>query len=118
MVEVNSILAIKRRTFMKALSLCLVLTCLVLFGASFGMAESDAKELYMQCGGCHGTDGSHMALGTSAVLKGQTSDMILKKLNGYAEGTYGGSKKAVMTSIAKRLSEADRIKLAEYISKF
>ncbi len=81
------------------------------------MAGPDGAALYAKCRGCHGADGSKHALGVSPSIKGQSAADIAKKLNGYKDGTYGGAKKATMTSQAGKLS-ADEIKaLADYISK-
>ena len=103
---------------MRKLGMCLVICSLVLGGASSGMAEKDIKVLYEQCAGCHGKDGTMLALGKGAILKGQSAETLLKKMNGYVDGTFGGAQKGIMTSILKRVSEEDRKRLAEYISKF
>lgn len=103
---------------MRKLGMCLIVCSLVLVGASSGMAEKDVKVLYEQCAGCHGKDGTVLALGKGAILKGQSEETLLKKLNGYVDGTFGGSQKGIMTSIMKRISEEDRKRLAKYISEF
>ena len=104
---------------MKKLGILLVvLSCLVFVGSVGAADMTGGEKLYKQSAGCHGKNGQTMALGTSAVLKGQAANMILEKLNGYADGTYGGSKKRIMTNIVKRMSEEDRVKVSEYISTF
>ncbi|OBQ46648.1 c-type cytochrome [Halodesulfovibrio spirochaetisodalis] len=102
----------------KAAVFFVMLLVLVVCGSIGTAQEIDGKILYQPCAGCHGETGETMALGSSAKLKGQTADQILKKLNGYADGTYGGSKKNIMTSIIKRMSEEARVKVSEYISTF
>jgi len=82
------------------------------------VASSDGESLYLRCKGCHGASGEKHALGTSELLQKQSAADIEKKLNGYKNGTFGGEKKSVMESQAKRLSESDIKTLAEYISKF
>ncbi|WP_430735444.1 c-type cytochrome [Halodesulfovibrio aestuarii] len=104
---------------MKKAAVCFAIFSLLLAGVSLGMAEdTGGKKIYATCVGCHGVNGENMALGVSKPLKGQTADQVLEKLNGYAAGTFGGNKKGVMMSIAKRLKEEDRVKVAEYISTF
>ncbi|MGA1862509.1 c-type cytochrome [Deferribacter thermophilus] len=83
----------------------------------FSITTYSSEKLFAKCSGCHGKDGSKHALGVSNPLKGQSKEEIIKKLNGYKNGTYGGSKKRMMESQAKRLSKEDIEKLAEYISK-
>lgn len=87
--------------------------------AMFAIASADGASIYAKCKGCHGADGSTAAMKiASAVVKGQSAADLEKKLKGYADGTYGGEKKAIMASQAKRLSEAEIKAVAEYISKF
>jgi len=82
-------------------------------------STSFSASLFQQrCAGCHGSTGNKHALGTSPLLKGQSKEDIIKKLNGYQEGTYGGSKKNIMQSQAKSLSNEQIEKLAEEISGF
>jgi len=82
-------------------------------------STSFSASLFQQkCSGCHGNTGNKHALGTSPLLKGQNKEDIIKKLNGYIEGTYGGSKKNIMQSQVKSLSDEQIEKLAEEISNF
>lgn len=104
---------------MKKWTVCLAVFALVLGCISLGVAEQTGGEkLYRSCAGCHGQNGETMALGVGKPLKGQTANQLLEKLNGYADGSYGGSKKSVMVGIAKRMGEEDRVKVSEYISTF
>lgn len=79
---------------------------------------ADGATLYTQCAGCHGEDGGKAALGAARPVKGQTADALYGKLKGYAEGSYGGSKKAVMVGIAKKLSDGDMRALAAHMASF
>ncbi|WMW66111.1 c-type cytochrome [Nitratidesulfovibrio liaohensis] len=79
---------------------------------------ADGAGLYAQCAGCHGADGGKAALGAARPLKGQTADALYGKLKGYADGSYGGSKKAVMAGIAKKLSDEDMRALAAHMASF
>jgi cytochrome c len=84
----------------------------------FAFSTSYASgQLFDKCKSCHGEDGSKKALGTSNPIKGQSKEDIIKKLNGYKNGTYGGEKKSIMAAQAKNLSEKDIHELAEYIAK-
>ncbi|PLX69374.1 MAG: cytochrome C [Denitrovibrio sp.] len=82
------------------------------------IASTAGSSAYSRCKGCHGADGAKKALGVGAPLKGQSAAEITSKLNGYKDGSYGGTKKSTMESQAKRLSNDDISALADYISKF
>lgn len=99
---------------MKKVVMMLALIISVVFLA---MASS-GQEIFNKCQGCHGADGSRHALGIAPLLKGQSKADIVKKLKGYQNGTYGGSRKRIMESQAKRLSDSQINSVAEYISKF
>ena len=104
---------------MKKCGILLLACCVFVFGAAVNAADmTGGEKLYKSCAGCHGKDGQTMALGVGKALKGQPANVILDKLNGYADGTYGGSKKKIMTNIIKRMSQEDRVKVSEYISTF
>lgn len=82
-------------------------------------STSFSASLFQQrCASCHGSTGDRHALGTSLLLKGQSKEDIIAKLNGYKEGTYGGSKKSIMQSQVKSLTDEQIEKLAEEISNF
>lgn len=104
---------------MKNVAVCFAIFSLFLACVSLSIAdETGGESLYKSCAGCHGQTGESMALGVSKPLKGQTANQILEKLNGYVDGSYGGSKKSIMVGIAKRLKEEERVKLSEYVSTF
>lgn len=91
----------------------LVLLALVLLAVP--SIAADAESIYKaSCAGCHGVDGGKAA-GASAPIKGKSADAILKMLNGYADGTYGGDKKAIMVNIIKKHSPEELKGLSEYI---
>jgi cytochrome c len=83
----------------------------------FSLSLFANQQLYQKCASCHGTDASKKALGVSNILKGQSKDELVKKMKGYKDGSYGGSKKSVMASQMKDLSDKDINDLADYISK-
>jgi cytochrome c553 len=75
------------------------------------------KTVYKACSSCHGENAQKAALGKSKIIKGWSSDKIINALNGYKDGTYGGSMKALMAGQAKMLSDEKTKIVAEYISK-
>ena len=102
---------------MKKILLLLSLTALVCAGTA-AFAEDDTAALYKsRCAGCHGADGSK-STGGSPAIKGMSSSDIETKLKGYTDGTYGGKLKNMMVNLSKKLTDAERQALAEYISKF
>lgn len=93
----------------------LVIATLVTAGALSLMA-ADGKALTAKCAGCHGADFSKKALGVSKVVKGMKADEIVKALEGYKAGTFGGPMKGVMKGQVASYS-ADQIKaVADYIA--
>ncbi len=96
------------------LSLCVVLGV----GVAIAMAEEDGAALYRSCSGCHGADGSKVAMGVGKPLKGQTAEALYSSLKGYAEGTFGGPKKSVMVNIVKRLDDQQMKALADHMATF
>jgi cytochrome c len=73
---------------------------------------------YGACAGCHGINGEKKALGKSAVITGWDVNRTIAALNGYKDGSYGGSMKGIMKGQVMRLSKKDIENLAIEISKF
>lgn len=89
----------------------LILPAIALLLASAAWA-ADGEAIYKaNCAGCHGADGSKV--NGEAALKGQGADAILKKLQGYVAGTYGGKSKTVMEAVAKKHKD-DLKAIADY----
>ncbi len=87
-------------------------------GASFGTKTVDAESLYKsKCSGCHGMEGEKRALGKSDPLAGQEKAILIRKLEGYKNGSYGGAMKKLMQSQVLSLDRDQIDALAEYISK-
>ena len=101
----------------KVLSCLTICALMVALSAAFAGAVDSAK-LYKRCQGCHGADGSTLAMGVGAPLKGQSSDELYTKMMGYMDGSYGENKKAIMTNILKRLSDEEIKALSDYIAAF
>jgi cytochrome c len=92
-----------------------LLTC-VLF-VSVAMASGDAAALYAKsCQGCHGADGSKVAMGMTRPLSALTLEEAKAALIGYKTGTYGGEKKAMMERVVKPLSDTDVDSLAAHVA--
>ena len=93
----------------------LVIATLVTAGALSLMA-ADGKALSAKCAGCHGADFGKKALGVSKIVKNLSKDEIVKALEGYKAGTFGGPMKGVMKGQVASYSD-DQIKaVADYIT--
>ncbi|WP_457594354.1 c-type cytochrome [Hydrogenimonas sp.] len=77
----------------------------------------EAEALYKsKCAGCHGAKGEKHALGKSEVLAGQKRELLVQKIRGYKEGTFGGAMKSIMKSQVASLDDAQIEALAGYIA--
>lgn len=91
-------------------------TLLFSFGAAF--ADDDAAALFQsRCQACHGQDASRAPAPGITPIKGKSSEDILKMLEGFQDGTFGGAQKQVMEGVAHQLTEAQMKELADYVSK-
>lgn len=79
-------------------------------------ALAGGEDVYARCAGCHGADGTKRAMGLAPPLAGQDSLQLLEKLEGYVEGTYGGSKKTIMVNTLKRLTPEQLREVVDYIA--
>jgi len=77
----------------------------------------DAAKLFVSCSSCHGAHAEKKALGKSKVIAGWKASQTVTALEGYKDGSYGGTMKAVMQGQAAKLSDAQINALAAYISK-
>ena len=93
----------------------LAIVALVAAG-TLSLMAADGKALAAKCAGCHGADFGKKALGVSKVVKGMKADEIVKALEGYKAGTYGGAMKGVMKGQISSYSDADIKAVAEYIA--
>jgi cytochrome c553 len=79
--------------------------------------ELNAETLFKTCASCHGLKGEKEALGKSQVITGWDKDRVIKALNGYKDGSYGGVMKNLMkTHVETKTPEQIEV-LADYISK-
>ena len=77
----------------------------------------DAKALYNACASCHGVNGEKAALGKSQIIKGWSVEKVTNAINGYKDGTYGGSMKGLMKGQVAKLNADETKAISEYISK-
>lgn len=81
-------------------------------------ADSVQGEIdFKACSGCHGKTGEKHALGKSKIIKDLSKQDIVAALNGYKNGTYGGSMKAVMKGQVSRLDEKKIDDISDFIGK-
>lgn len=79
------------------------------------LSAADGAALFQKCAACHGAQGEKMALGKSKVINTMQPSEIETALNGYKDGSYGGSMKALMKGQVATLTD-DQIKtIAAYI---
>lgn len=91
----------------------------ILYGLILTLTTSlfavDGASLYKTCATCHGTKGEKSALNKSQVIAGWSIETTTVVLNGYKNGTYGGSMKSTMNAQVKNLDDASIAALAKYI---
>lgn len=90
---------------MKKFTLLVLLSCIV------------NATPYTKCVACHGVNGEKVALGKSKIIKDMTKDEIINALEGYKNGSYGSTMKAIMKPQAISLSTEDIKFIAEKIGK-
>ncbi|WP_198305127.1 c-type cytochrome [Arcobacter vandammei] len=79
--------------------------------------EVNAEALFKTCTSCHGQKGEKEALGKSQVIAGWDKDRVIKALNGYKDGSYGGVMKGIMKTHVETKTPEQISALAEFISK-
>ena len=80
------------------------------------MMAADGAALYNKCAGCHGAQGEKKALGKSKIINDMTKEDLVTALNGYKDGSYGASMKALMKGQVAKLDVNEVEALADYIS--
>lgn len=100
---------------MKKLFICFaVLTLAAGFSLNALAADSGADLYKKNCASCHGQNAEKSANNTPA-LKTLGEAKINEMLNGYRNGTFGGSQKAMMERIVKKVPDSDLKLIAKYI---
>ena len=72
--------------------------------------------LFAKCASCHGQNAEKKALNKSLVIKGWSVAKTIASINGYKDGTYGSTMKAIMKPQVVNLSKDEVQALAKYIS--
>lgn len=75
------------------------------------------EAMFKTCASCHGQKGEKEALGKSQAITGWDKDRVVKALNGYKDGSYGGVMKGIMKPHVETKSNEEIEALAVYISK-
>lgn len=84
--------------------------------ATTSLFANGGDVLFKKCAGCHGVKAEKKALGKSKIVANMSKDEIVKALQGYKAGTYGGVMKGVMRGQVANLEEKDIVALAQYIT--
>ena len=80
-------------------------------------ATKSGAEVFKACVACHGKHAEKTALNKSKVIKGWDAAKVSAALNGYKNGTYGGSMKALMIGQVGFLTDDEVQSVSEYISR-
>lgn len=94
-------------------------TCLSLFISGQSMAAGDAaagKAKSAMCAACHMADGNSVSP-IYPKLAGQHAPYLESAIKAYRDGKRQGGNAAMMTPMAKALSDADIANLAAYFSQ-
>jgi cytochrome c553 len=87
--------------------------------AAAGQGAADAiaagREKFVQCASCHGADGRSTVVPEYPKIGGQTAAYVVNALRAYRDGRRLGTYAAMMTAVAKPLSDADIANLAAYV---
>jgi cytochrome c553 len=78
-------------------------------------AIAAGKATFVQCASCHGADGKSTVMGNYPKIGGQNFEYVVSALKAYRERRRLGTYAAMMTEVAKPLSDEDIANLAAYI---
>ena len=106
----------------RALSLNAVACAVALWAAARPAAAQSApdalaagREKFVQCASCHGADGRSTVVPQYPKIGGQTAEYVVNALKAYRDGRRLGTYAAMMSAVAKQLSDADIANLAVYV---
>ena len=74
------------------------------------------REKYVQCAACHGSDGRSTVIAQYPKIGGQSAAYLVIALKAYRDGRRQGTFAAVMSEVAKPLTDADIVNLAAYVA--
>ena len=100
-----------RRLRVLALAFCASLACTSATGANDDVGKKKADE---SCAACHGPEGNKPITAETPRLAGQQYDYLVQSLTAYRKGTRDN---AVMTAMARPLTEKEIRDLASYFSR-
>lgn len=89
--------------------------CGLLLAMTTSLFAADGASLFRTCATCHGSKAELRALNRSQIIAGWDSEKTIVAVNGYKDGTYGGSMKSTMNAQVKNLDDASIVALAKYI---
>jgi cytochrome c553 len=78
-------------------------------------AVAAGREKFVQCASCHGSDGRSTVVAEYPKIGGQSGAYLVNALKAYRDGRRLGTYAAIMTEVAKPLSDADIANLAAYV---
>lgn len=81
------------------------------------LSDVNGESLFKTCTSCHGAKGEKEALGKSQVIAGWDKERVIKALNGYKDGSYGGVMKGIMKPHVESKTPEQIEILADFISK-
>ena len=73
------------------------------------------REKFVQCASCHGSDGRSTVVPQYPKIGGQSAPYVVNALKAYRDGRRQGSFAAIMSEVAKPLTDVDIDNLAAYI---
>ena len=73
------------------------------------------REKYVQCAACHGADGRSTVIAQYPKIGGQSAAYVVIALKAYRDGRRLGTFAAVMSEVARPLTDADIANLAAYV---
>jgi cytochrome c553 len=76
---------------------------------------AQGRDKYVQCAACHGSDGRSTVIPQYPKIAGQAGPYVINALKAYRDGRRQGTYAAIMTAVAKPLSDDDIANLAAYI---
>ena len=96
--------------------LALAVACAALTGTTTALAKDEAgkKKADEACAACHGPEGNKPITPETPRLAGQQYGYLVQALTAYRKGTRDN---AVMSAVAKPLTEKEIRDLAEYFSR-
>ena len=101
------------------LSALATVAALLALGQAQAQTPPDAliagREKFVQCASCHGADGRSTVVAEYPKIGGQSAAYTMNALKAYRSGRRQGTYAAIMSEVAKPLSDSDIANLAAYV---